>query len=268
MQYRLRTLLIVVTILCVWLGIQVNRANRQRRAIGTISELRGLVFFEHEYDNEQSLNRIPDAKPPGPIWLRKLIGEDYFRRAAVADFAYGYPERHRLGLPSVADDDLGCLEALPDLRYIEIGHTSGVTDAGLVHFRNLKRVRSIGLHNTRVNGSALVHLASLPHLECLSLGRSRLVTQYISILSQLRNLKVLGLGGTPITDNELIALEPLKKLERLTLPGTAITDRGLPHLEHLTSLRILTLPAGVSDEGLNHMRHVLPQCEIGRAMKE
>lgn len=267
-RYKLRTLLIAVTICGVWLGIQVNRVNRQRRAIATISGLRALIHFEHEYENEQSLNRIPNAVPPGPVWLRNFIGEDYFRRAAVVDFAYGYPERQRLGLPSVADDDLRCLTWLPDLRYIEIGHTTGVTDAGFVHFRNLKRLRSLSLYNTPVTGSGLVQLAGLPRLECLSLGKTRLKSQHVSALAQLHQLKALGLDGTPITDDDLFALGPLQMLESLSLTNTAISDRGLPYLERLTNLRILTLPAGISDEGLNHLQQALPQCQIGRVKQK
>ena len=42
-QYSLRTLLVLVTVLCVWLGVTVNRARKQREAVAAIQELGGTV---------------------------------------------------------------------------------------------------------------------------------------------------------------------------------------------------------------------------------
>jgi hypothetical protein len=71
-QYSLRSFLILVTALAVWLGIVVNRAREQREAVKAIEALGGEVV----YDWKLELDR---EEPLGPRWLRELIGDDFFQ---------------------------------------------------------------------------------------------------------------------------------------------------------------------------------------------
>ncbi len=69
-QFSLRTFLVVLTVACVWFGWQVNRANRQRKAVAWVLDIGGAVKYDYEVDDAGSY--IPDAKPTGPEWLRDL----------------------------------------------------------------------------------------------------------------------------------------------------------------------------------------------------
>ena len=60
----------------LWLGWFVNRAQQQRRAVEWVRELGGSVHYDFETDEYFRVNE--DAKPPGPNWLRSLIGINYF----------------------------------------------------------------------------------------------------------------------------------------------------------------------------------------------
>ena len=63
-QYRLRTLLIFVTLCalpCSWLGWKVRQAKREAEAAAAIEKSDAWVKW--------------DADPMGPAWLRSLLGE-------------------------------------------------------------------------------------------------------------------------------------------------------------------------------------------------
>ena len=67
LQYSLRTLLVVVTlfaVLCSWLAVEIQRIQRQQKAVAAILKMGGQV----EYDYQLNGNRgaIPNSTPPGP----------------------------------------------------------------------------------------------------------------------------------------------------------------------------------------------------------
>ena len=81
LQFSLRTMMVVVTVFCVWLGITAKRARDQKQAVEMIPGLPGLVYYEYQLVDERYTLQPPDApglKPPGPKWLRQLLGDDYF----------------------------------------------------------------------------------------------------------------------------------------------------------------------------------------------
>ena len=61
-QYSLRTLFVLVTVLCVWLAVTVERVRKQREAVEAIEALGGQVYYEYQSSGGQ--------EPPGPKWLR------------------------------------------------------------------------------------------------------------------------------------------------------------------------------------------------------
>src|SRR6476659_4651164 len=91
-RFSLRTLLLLITALCVWLGIQVNAARRQREAVAAILKAGGRVHYDYEIVPQPWPPKTlqtgiygidPQAKLPGPAWLRQGIGDDSFRTAVA-----------------------------------------------------------------------------------------------------------------------------------------------------------------------------------------
>jgi hypothetical protein len=262
-QFRLATLLIAITLIGVWLGITVNRANRQKRAVASIAAARGNLQFAHERD--AAGNRIPDAQLPGPKLLRQLIGDDYFRRVTVVGFSTEfYGERQRLGLSKVDNEGLRCFAALPDVEIVELGNNRAVTDAGLVHLRHLKKLRVLYLYRCDVTGAGCVYLADVPSLRVLDLRWNPVTPEGVKELGRIHQLTHLVLSDTPVADNDLAALAPLKNLTHLRLAGTRVTDAGLVHLEKLTGLEELSLPQSVMPEAAERLMQSLPQCQVSR----
>src|SRR5437763_10676987 len=62
LRFSLRTLLIAITLFCVWLGVSFNRANRQRRVVEAIKAFGGDVRYDYATDDDGS--DIPNAPPP------------------------------------------------------------------------------------------------------------------------------------------------------------------------------------------------------------
>ena len=82
-----------------------------------------------------------------------------------------------------------------------------MTDAGLVHLKDLKRIKVLTLNDTRVTDAGLVHVRDLAQLE------------------------KLWLTGTYVTDAGLVHLKSLKWLKELDLKRTNVTAAGVAGLK-------------------------------------
>jgi hypothetical protein len=69
-RFSLRTLFVVMTLACIWLGYQLNWI-RQRRAVRTGS----TVAWQHEFPTDKMFQKMPPPpKAPGMLWLFGEIG--------------------------------------------------------------------------------------------------------------------------------------------------------------------------------------------------
>src|SRR5947209_3607170 len=105
LRFSLRTLLVAVTLFCLWMGSVCNRANRQRRIVEAITANGGVVRYDTVTDEDG--RDLPNAPAPAaPEWLRNLIGRDYFDTVLVVGIDYK---------KGVNDDSLALLADLPKL---------------------------------------------------------------------------------------------------------------------------------------------------------
>ena len=70
----LLVLTVVVAIPCSWLATEMKAARKQREAVEEIKKAGGWIAYDYEFD--PGLQTIPRPQPPGPAWLRKLLGDD------------------------------------------------------------------------------------------------------------------------------------------------------------------------------------------------
>jgi len=145
-QYSISTLLVFVTIVSVGLGLVRNRAERQRRAVAAIRESGGWVRYEFE-----PTDGTP-AELPGPDWLCRLLGVDYFAEVTIA------------ALPNDATDETAAhLSGLTSLQTLELGSTQ-LSDAGLAHLSRLTSLQRLSLGGTQVTDAGCRRLeAALPN---------------------------------------------------------------------------------------------------------
>lgn len=231
-RYSLRTLFILVALASLgfgWLGYKVRQAQRQKEAVEAIEKLGGAVMYDFQFDSNGKFNG--KATPPGPAWLRKLLGDHLFVNVVRVEL---------FGNTQVTDGDLVHLQELEKLETLNLSITQ-VTDAGLVHLEGLNQLRELNLSDTQVTDAELFHLQGLDQLERL----------YLSI--------------TPVTDAGLVHLRGLNQLRDLVLSDTQVTDNGLFQLQGLKKLKYLSLEhSHVTDKGCQELQKALPNLEIRR----
>ncbi|HEV7222461.1 MAG TPA: leucine-rich repeat domain-containing protein [Pirellulales bacterium] len=146
MQFSLRTVLVLVTLLCIALGLWVVPAERQRRAVAAIQELDGRVSY---------VEADPASEMFPLTFLRRWLPPDYFN------------EIKYIALYRSKDTDAGLahLQGLTSLQRLYLDNTQ-VTDAGLTHLHGLTSLQGLYLDNTQVTDAGLAALRkALPHCQ-------------------------------------------------------------------------------------------------------
>lgn len=224
-QYRLRTLLVVIAIIAIWLGVIGQRAWRQKYVVDRIRSLGGTVAYDFQKQKGGRWNEF-DLKnsPPGPGWLRRFIGDDYFETVVQIDFSKmpitdgdlavldNLPNANALecicfDYTKISNDGLAHIERFGGLYMLSLWHT-GISDRGLIHLRNLTGLRDLVLDNTEITDAGMVNLDGMVNLE-----------------------DWLGLTDTQITDASVKYFKNFKKLREINLLRTKITERGARELK-------------------------------------
>jgi len=228
-QFSLRTLLVFVLLASVglsWFAMKLHQARKQREAVEAILKAGGWVTYDFELADTGTLT--PGAEPPAPPWLRKVLGDDFFRDVV----------RLHVSGPGCGDAELEHLEGLTKLEEVSLSFAQ-VTDAGLAHLEGLTSLEVLELTGTQVSDAGLQHLR------------------------RLTRLRALSLEGTQLTDSGLEHLKGLTRLRFLNLCRTRVTDAGLEDLKTLTRLANLYLfETHVTEEGIKKLQKALPNCTI------
>ena len=148
------------------------------------------------------------------------------------------------------------LEMLKCYDLVALGLTgTKITDAGLVHIKDMKRLGDLELTDTKVTDAGLAHLTKLENLGSLSLYGTKVTDAGLQHLKPLKSLYLLGLSNTAATDEGMIHLSELPNIQTLILDHLKITDRGIVHLQNLKTLNDIRLGGTeITDKGLQHLR--------------
>ncbi len=191
-QYSLRTLLLVMLLVSIgmsWFAIKMQKARKQKAAVEAIKKLGGEVTYDWTFDKSQS-------GPPGPAWMRGLLGADFFGRVVIVS----------LDFTQVTDIGLEPLEELGQLKGLFLSGTH-VTDAGLKHISKLNQLQTLSLIGTQVTDGGLEQLKGLNQLRRMSLDVTQVTDVGLEHLKGLNQLHILGLGNTQVTDDGIKRLQ-------------------------------------------------------------
>ena len=177
-QFSLRTLLIFTVIIAVgagWFGKRIEQKRKQREAAEAIVRLGGDCSYDYD--------TVMGVTPPGPEWLRNLLGEDFFcGNAVTVSLSHG---------TNVSDTALVNLAALPRLQILDLNNTH-VTDAGLIQLKGLATLEGLGLGATQVTDAGLKYLKRLPQLKTLYLRDTKITDAgAIDLERALPNCKII-----------------------------------------------------------------------------
>ena len=188
-RFSLRTLFVLVTAFCVWLGWEVNAARRQKEAVEAIVKAGGTIGYDFQIRpaaipanllgksqssiaNELGFFRKYDidqnAIPSAPAWLRDHIGSDFFRNVASVSFP-----RASAVKPMTDIEHLAKLPALKQF-YLVGGYPNKeeypkIQSVDFTALADLKYLEGLTIWNFRFDGPVLAKFHSLGRLTHVSL---------------------------------------------------------------------------------------------------
>jgi hypothetical protein len=250
LRFSLRTLFIVFTVGCIWLGIVTKGARDQRAAVGRVLQLGGSVVFDYEIDD--SGRRVKDAQSPGWLWLRQQIGDEYFRRVVQV----------RLDRTSVSDDDLRKIGKLSDTKLLSLNWTP-IGDSGMSHLRSLQQLEYLGLAETRITDEGLRYIERADRMESLILDCTSVSDEGLNSITKLKGLETVNLQSTRVTSQGVKKLSQLPQLKSLYASNTDVDDSVVESISSQKALGHLILTGTkVSGRGLLRLLDDLPSCRI------
>jgi hypothetical protein len=170
----------------------------------------------------------------------------------------------RLDNTETNDADLGkIVRDNPELVELTLGGTK-ITDAGLAHLLQLKKLRKVRVSKTAVTDAGMTDLAKCEYLEDVDVSQTKIGDFGVWELRALPRLKNLNLYLTLVTDAGLDSFRrgehrSAAKIERLNLDKCPITDAGIPKLASLTGLKWIHLGGtAITDTGLAELKNLEP----------
>ncbi len=195
--------LLVAGMVCGWGMMGRQKTLKQVEAIQAIQQIEGDVYYSYQWSQGKLL---PDAQPPQPQWLRRLVGPAAFDHAVAVD------------LRGVHEVD----QALPWLLLL-----SSLTD--------------VNLSNTSAADDSLHIISRLAGLSQLDLSGTAVTDEGIAPLTRLRQLTSLSLARTIVSDHTLETLARMKQLRHLDLSATHVSEQGIARLrQELPKCRIIS----------------------------
>ena len=270
-RFSLRLLFVVMTVLCIWLGIQVNAARRQKEAVAAILRAGGEVNYDYQMMPDPIVPAMGgfsisffsmfyadrNVSPPGPTWLRNQFGDEYFR-TAVQGYIHLYdPVAARAAISGLANlHAVKCVQLFGPDREIE--------DSDLNPLGQLDHLERLWLWRTHVTGVFLAQIRHPGSMTQLSLEENDIDDAAMAHIGNMTSLENLDLEeNARITDAGLVHLRKLTNLKVLALNATGITDAGLKHLIGLNCLSYLDLSnTQASRNGIRELQKSLPNCQI------
>ena len=226
-QFSIRSLLLMVGVIAIpssWMTVEVKIAAQQSEAGAIIRKFNGCVSYDYEIKawSEAAEQNDPafqaglpiKAEPSGPVWLRGLLGDDFFNDVVDAELRY--------------DAHVQLLKCFPRLIVLRLADET-ISNLALAYVPDITQLQELTLTATRITDSGIRHLAKNKQLRKLDLNYARITDAGLETLAVAIQLQELKLDGPGITDAGLRRIEGLSQLQRLdpTLPISRMPDWGI-----------------------------------------
>src|SRR5262249_36119434 len=152
-RFSLSSLLLLITAICLWLGLKMNQVRSIRLVVAEMNRVNGTIVFEHE----QAAPGQAPYDPPGPKWLRQIFGDEFFE------------EVFQIHINDDAADDqtMALIARLPQVKEVVV-ISDGVTDKGLAALAEARGLRCLKPLSSRLTPACLRSLARAKDLQTLS----------------------------------------------------------------------------------------------------
>ena len=206
LRFGLRTLLaifLLTSVLTAWCANEKRAAESQHRDVAAIVGAGGLVWYDYEFDKSKQFNETR-PEPRLRRWLRRTLGDDYFRKVHSIDF--NNPDEEMMARIAnlktlkrlwvvgerVDDNSVGQLNGLNQLEWLSLDATN-VSDKGMERLKDLPNLRVLSLSNTQVSDHGMEHIRQLTGLQGVYLCNTNVsALGFQAIRNALSNCKVVG----------------------------------------------------------------------------
>lgn len=205
-QFSLRALLLITALVAggaAWLGAKIDRCRQMQSVVDKIRQCGGTVQYDYEFDENGEWINAGCRPPPGPAWLRAIVGDCLFSEPVSVAFE-------------------------PHARVEE----------GLDHARALPSLRSLTVFSPRTDAvlSKISHCGALEELWIVGWLRGA----RLECLNALPRLRVLHVHLEAAADEDLLPLCGVRTPVVLYIEGGTITDVGARYLREVPCLRELS----------------------------
>jgi hypothetical protein len=158
LQFSLAGLFVFVSLFSVACGWVVNcEGSKRHRAIVKLQRPGVVLWFEHQGAGANFYR--PDAKPPGTVFMKRLLGE--YCESRVIQIEVVPPG-------TFTDADAATVAVFKELDWLAI-NGSKITDEGLGHLESLQQLGRLDVEGCRLSSSGIAQLRkTLPDTDIYS----------------------------------------------------------------------------------------------------
>jgi hypothetical protein len=217
LRFSLRTLLVLLTALAIWLGFVTKRVHDQRRAVALLDSVGITPNYDYQarYDADGFLIFDPTRPRPPLSRFREQLGADYFFDAVAILDTRGDADSQTIAAAAAR---------LPRLRQL---HVNTAFD-----FRELEQVcrcthlERLGFSIAKLSGDELQPIARLSKLERLYLlDKSSLSPDAVLMtVGRLHGLEYFWADGLTFPQESLVHLAKLEQLNWLAVSVHPLPD--------------------------------------------
>lgn len=169
LQFSLRTFLVLLTLLGIWLGRHVELTKRQKRSVAVWRDLGAEIGCRHEMVRAKDGRIYFESRldPPAPAAVRRWLGDEHFETVVKVQLVTS---------KQLTEEDFAALTGLPDLQTLEIYARFQLDDETIRQLGALGRLERLVLGNVdggsdraRISAACLEDLTGLTSLRELFL---------------------------------------------------------------------------------------------------
>lgn len=234
LRFGLRTFLVAVTVICIWVGTVKNQADKQTEVVAMVGQINGYCRYDFQFDDHGKFD--PNGESSVPQYLLDLLGVDFFHDVVEVNFYQAKSTNYLFAM------DSGSFRMVDREWRIFDPARQEIAARIIDEIQTLESLRIIGLRAMDDMDSVFEELSKLNQLERITvLKGGDLSDQGMASLGNLRNLKYFSIEDTKIGDPSLEILGTLKNLKTLYLNGHYFSDEGVMCLGNLEKLEMLCI---------------------------
>ncbi|MEX2316163.1 MAG: hypothetical protein WD669_03360 [Pirellulales bacterium] len=272
-RYSLRTFFLLITAVCIALGLYVKRQRDRYVAIEKIKTSGGFVEFVKRTGGGsryypdllaakgpgQTRAEYPEEQPTGKPWMQQMLGKyGKYHGSRVVSITLG----RTILSPKDAVFDIGVLAPLNEVQ--ELLLTDSFDDDDLARLPRLPELERLQMSMLEgISDRGLTCLDRMPNLTLLQVSIGNFTAEGLAHIGSRHKLTRLMLSSCDLSDDSLVPLAELPGLTSLFLADSTISDAAVPHLAQLRGLKqLIIVNTNITEEGVKKLRESLPKCQI------